>query len=256
MAPDAEQPSGHEGATSPKSARSRVGRIDDPIWNEPAGPATAPNTSRVDTHRLLALLLALVVFAALWIGLTIVTAATVLQTYTVAGSSMSPTLGPGERVAVVLIGTPGRDDIVIQRAPPQATVPPGSGLIKRVVATGGDTVSCCADGHLVVNGRAVREAYAAPTQPKIGRVEVPAGDLYLLGDNRLDSQDSRFWGPVPTTLVTGTVVARGSTATALSPVVIGCILALLCTLGVWFFWIRRTSVWRRQSTGASHTGSV
>lgn len=250
MSPGAQEPNGEAGA-APKAAPVRVGRIDDPIWQEPPGKVAAPEKSRVDPHRLLALLLVVVLFAALWIGLTIVISATVLQTYHVEGSSMSPTLQSGERLAAVLVGTPGRGDIVILRAPPQSGLPVGTGLIKRVVATGGDTVSCCSDGHLVVDGVAVRESYAAPSQPRIARVRVPEDDFFVLGDNRLDSEDSRLWGPVPTALVTGTVVARGSAAAALSPVVIGSIVALLLTLGAWFFWIRRTAWWRRGTTRAS-----
>jgi signal peptidase I len=128
-------------------------------------------------------------------------------------------------------------------APPQARSQ-DSGFIKRVVAVGGDVVSCCSGGHLVVNGEVVTEPYAVPSQPRFARVRVPQDDVFVLGDNRMNSADSRTWGPIPGNLVIGRVVAHGAAADALSPIVLGGLAALVLTFVLWILWIRRTSLWR------------
>jgi signal peptidase I len=78
-----------------------------------------------------------------------------------------------------------------------------------VVAVGGDSVGF-EDGILVRNGRPVTEPYTADFLDGVyyGPDVVPPGMLYLLGDNRLDSVDSRHFGPVPVAAVVGRIDAR------------------------------------------------
>ena len=67
-------------------------------------------------------------------------------------------------------------------------------LIKRVIGVGGDTVACCADGHLTVNGVRLDETYLFPgDEPSFERFEVtvPDGNLWVMGDHRSVSEDSR-----------------------------------------------------------------
>jgi signal peptidase I len=67
------------------------------------------------------------------------------------------------------------------------------------------------DGVLVVNGRRVREGYADPEaidSVYFGPVTVPAGRVFVLGDNRANSQDSRDFGAVPTKNIMGRAIAR------------------------------------------------
>ncbi|RSM47933.1 signal peptidase I [Actinoplanes sp. ATCC 53533] len=85
---------------------------------------------------------------------------------------------------------------------------PDDHTIKRVVGLPGDTIEC-RDGQVYRDGTALNERYL-PGDPQISRtidcggpVTVPAGDLYVLGDHRADSRDSRHWGPIPQRSVNG-----------------------------------------------------
>jgi signal peptidase I len=124
-------------------------------------------------------------------------------------SSMSPTLASGDHVLVDELSyrftTPHRGDVVTLHRPGGAQL-----LVKRVAAVGGDTVGI-EDGVLIVNGRTVRERYVDyPHMDSVyfGPVTVPPGDVFVLGDNRPDSVDSRDFGSVPNRVVTGRVLLR------------------------------------------------
>lgn len=97
-----------------------------------------------------------------------------------------------------------RGDIVVFLYPRD----PEETYLKRVAAVGGDRVEIN-DGVLVVNGRPVREPYAvhkAPlhsAQEQMAPLLVPQGQLFVMGDNRDNSSDSRDWGFVPVTNVIG-----------------------------------------------------
>ncbi|MFD5427900.1 signal peptidase I [Streptomyces sp. NPDC127084] len=115
------------------------------------------------------------------------------QPYTVPSESMSPTVSPGDRVLAERIDGSDvrRGDVVVftDKAWGDAT------MLKRVVAVGGDTVACCdAQGRLTVNGKPVDEPYLAnqaKASPTDFSAEVPEGKLFLLGDERMGSLDSR-----------------------------------------------------------------
>ncbi|MCX5584145.1 signal peptidase I [Streptomyces erythrochromogenes] len=131
--------------------------------------------------------------------------ALVYQPYTVPTDSMMPTVRPGDRVLAQRIdgGEVRRGDVVIFTDSMWSDLP----MVKRVVGIGGDTVKCCgADGELTVNGTPLDEPYADTSRPDSGlamppgqapppgtpfEVTVPEGNLFLLGDRRAASLDSR-----------------------------------------------------------------
>ena len=92
--------------------------------------------------------------------------------------------------------------------------------VKRILAVGGDTLECCdAEGRLLLNGEPLEEPYvphgmrASDTDFAI---EVPAGRVWMMGDNRADSTDSRALlgrpggGMIPVDRILGTVIGHGS----------------------------------------------
>lgn len=76
---------------------------------------------------------------------------------------------------------------------------------KRVVGLGGDQLEM-RDGHLRLNGKPVDEPWAESTHENWGPIQVAPGRLFVMGDHRSNSFDSRYWGTVPKDFVTGTAV--------------------------------------------------
>src|SRR4051794_20963477 len=118
--------------------------------------------------------------------------AVMYRPYTVPTSSMTPTIDAGDRVLAQRVDGDEvrRGDVVVFNDKSWVT---GSAVVKRVVAVGGDTVSCCTDGKLTVNGKQIDESYLkgnAVENKKIPTVKVPEGRLFLLGDEREGSLDS------------------------------------------------------------------
>ncbi|MFR0356946.1 signal peptidase I [Streptomyces sediminimaris] len=118
--------------------------------------------------------------------------AVVYRPYTVPTSSMTPTIGVGDRVLAQRVDGSEihRGDVVVFNDTSWVT---GSAVVKRVVAVGGDTVSCCTNGKLTVNGKQIDESYLKGNvveDKKIPSVKVPKGRLFLLGDEREGSLDS------------------------------------------------------------------
>ncbi|WP_371526930.1 signal peptidase I [Streptomyces sp. NBC_01283] len=141
--------------------------------------------------------------------------AVLYQPYTVPTGSMTPTIGAGDRVLAERIdgSEVRRGDVVVFRQASWGDLP----MVKRVVGVGGDRISCCTDGKLMVNGKPVAEPYlpegegAAATG--IPATTVPKGNLFLLGDERSGSLDSSVHlgdsnhGSVPRGAVEGRVDA-------------------------------------------------
>lgn len=123
----------------------------------------------------------------------------------VRGTSMEPTLADGERVLVWRPGAIARGDLIVF-AHPDAT---DELLVKRVVALEGSTVES-RDGHLVVDGITLDEPWVkqGTALGPLPRVVVPPGRLYLLGDDRAESIDTRVLGTIDRHLVVGVVVCK------------------------------------------------
>lgn len=178
------------------------------------------------------------VFLVIAIVLAVAIQAFAVKPYKIPSASMEPTLHIGDRVLVnrfahrVLGHDPKIGDIVVFHPPHGADL--GGGVcgaggqgggtgtpcskptaeqssqtfIKRVVALGGDTIAI-RGGHVYRNGRRANEPFTAACDPGSGAcdfpdaITVPKGYVFMMGDNRGNSEDSRFWGPVPIDWVIG-----------------------------------------------------
>ncbi len=151
-----------------------------------------------------------------------------VQAFFIPSGSMEPTLVPGDRVLVLKVpyyfGEPDRGDIVVFEDPDPSGVPDrglvggvlhwmfeGLGVqrpdsedfIKRVIGTPGDTV-WGRDGQVYVNGEPIDEPYLTQPTDDFHKFHVPEGKLFVMGDNRGNSLDSRFsLGMVPIDNVIG-----------------------------------------------------
>ncbi|HEY2602385.1 MAG TPA: signal peptidase I [Thermoleophilaceae bacterium] len=179
-------------------------------------------------------LVELVVLVAVALFLALTVQAYAVKPYRIPSGSMEPTLTIGQRVIVDRLthrlgSSPSVGDIVVFNPPAGAddeqcgaqgqgegTGTPCSRpqshkssetFIKRVVAVGGDTIAI-RDGHVVRNGKPTSEPFAASCGGGQDcnfphTITVPHGYVFMMGDNRGQSDDSRFWGPVPISWVIG-----------------------------------------------------
>ena len=183
----------------------------DPADADPA--RTAPQRRR-RWKRALAEMAITILVAVLLAGLVRTFA---FQPFWIPSSSMAPTLGVYDRVLVQKAFFTWRDvhegQIVVFSHPRLDHCGPQEGdLVKRVIALPGQTIYSSGNS-IYVNGRLLAEPYlphSDPLGPPIASSQhpyrVPPGEFYMLGDNRADSCDSRYWGPIKGSSIIGKVV--------------------------------------------------
>jgi signal peptidase I len=154
----------------------------------------------------------------------------IVKPYRIPSGSMEPTLAVGQRVLVDRIGMhfgdPHVGEIVVFNPPVNATNeicgrPRATGaacsepegkrsstyFIKRIVGGPGDVLSIV-EGHVIRNGKREPDRYIRPCDGVSEcsfptAIKIPPGHWFMMGDNRGESDDSRFWGPVPTGWIVG-----------------------------------------------------
>jgi signal peptidase I len=199
--------------------------VDDQPAGAPAPPTRGGRHTKHTTNsgRWIVELLAVVAVA---VVLAIVLRAFVVATYSIPSGSMEPTLQIGDRIVVDKLAYHlhgiGRADIVVFSTPPleNCAGPPVSDLVKRVIGLPGETISL-SDGNVYIDGHFLPEpwlsaasrhaTYAGPSAAPYALhhpYKIPAGDVFVMGDNRTESCDSRYWGPVRESTIVGKVDFR------------------------------------------------
>lgn len=198
----------------------------------PTAPSGAP-PGKEDEHKHRSFWKELPVLIVVAFAVALLIKTFLLQAFYIPSASMEPTLVEGDRVLVEKISTrfgePSRGDVVVfEKDLGGATiVEPGDGglwdditgafrslfgfptgtsqdFIKRVMAVEGDTIEG-RDGRVFVNGEAVQEDYLAEGTEisTFGPTTVPEGQIFVMGDNRANSDDSRNFGPIDADQVIG-----------------------------------------------------
>ena len=127
----------------------------------------------------------------------------VVQNFRIEGHSMEPNLHDGQFLIVDKVSyrlhEPQRGDVIVFLAPPT----PGKDFIKRVIGLPGEKVEI-REGVVLIDGRPFTEPYVAYVGSRSwGPQRVKPGELFVLGDNRPSSNDSRQWGMLPREKVIG-----------------------------------------------------
>jgi signal peptidase I len=181
--------------------------------------------------------LELVVVVAAALGLALLIQAFIIKPYRIPSGSMEPTLAIGQRILVDRIGndfsSPHLGQIVVFHPPAayeQGCADPNEGqnesgqdnakacdvawrkpssqtFVKRIVGLPGDRISIVG-GHVIRNGVRESDSYITPCDGSGScsfptTITIPRGEYFMMGDNRGESDDSRFWGPVPRAWIIG-----------------------------------------------------
>jgi signal peptidase I len=169
-----------------------------------------------------------VVLIAIALGIALLIKSFLFQAFYIPSESMKPTLNVGDRVLVNKLSYDlhdvNRGDIVVFEAPPRAQSGGIEDLVKRVIGRPGETVTF-RDGQVFIDDRPLNEPYledgvtttpsgetippgcGAPANGEPGCV-VPPGTVFMMGDNREASKDSRVFGPIEQDTIVGRVFVR------------------------------------------------
>jgi signal peptidase I len=163
----------------------------------PPAPPAQPPAARRKPGWAVALEWAVLIVCALVIALLI--KSFLFQAFYIPSDSMVPTLKTDDRVIVNKLSYKlhpvHRGDVIVFKSPPNVD-PSVKDLVKRVIALPGETVEGRSDGHIYINGKVLREKYLPKGTlpgPSFLPIRVPADSYWVMGDNRSNSRDSRFF---------------------------------------------------------------
>ena len=129
-----------------------------------------------------------------------------VQNYKVLGYSMEPNLYQGQYMLVNKIEywlhPPARGDVIVFQPPND---PSGIPLIKRVIGLPGERIEITG-GQVLIDGTRLEEPYVRGQTARNHAEVVPADAVFVMGDNRGNSSDSRAWGPLPQEYIVGRAV--------------------------------------------------
>ena len=198
----AAEPVGSGAVAGPDAAPTAgVARASDPGNGAPTAP---PRASRLSPWVRTLLEWVVVLVVALLVAVFVRTY--VVQTYFIPSISMEPTLQVGDHILVLKAAyrftSPAIGDVIVFKAPPAehsaCDDPQVQDLVKRIIATPGDTIASRGQ-QIILNGHVLKQPWqhTSPIGQQITPQKLPAGQYFVMGDNRSQSCDSRIWGTVP-----------------------------------------------------------
>jgi signal peptidase I len=137
-----------------------------------------------------------------------------IQAFFIPSESMDPTLKVRDRVLVNKLSyhlhSVHRGDIVVFKRPPGETGDAAvKDLIKRVIGLPNDNISQTQDGKVLINGKPINEPYThGKLTIGLNPQKIPPGKIFVMGDNRTNSKDSRVFGPISKSLIVGRAFIR------------------------------------------------
>lgn len=159
-----------------------------------------------------------------WVAIVVVAllAALALKTYVVEAyyipsQSMTPTIKVGDRVLVDKLAydftSVHRGDIVVFTRPPADPDTSIKDLIKRVIGLPGERISSGPRGEILIDGRPIAQPWLtadaeASPGPAVTPMTIPKGEYFVMGDDRGDSEDSRYFGPIRGSSIVGKAFVR------------------------------------------------
>ncbi len=171
----------------------------------------------------------------------------VAQMFYIPSGSMLPTLQIGDRIVVDKLayrfGSVHRGDIVVFARPPLVDAD-YTDLVKRVIGLPGDTIGL-RNGHVTINGKILSEPWLPHPEPLsepsslsqgfslTHPYTIPANHYFVMGDNRPDSEDSRYFGPIPGSLIVGKMALRVWPLDATVWLTALVVIAVVVLAGVW-----------------------
>jgi signal peptidase I len=201
--------------------------VDEPPAGGPPGPEGPTGPTQVPRSSTARWLREAVVVVLVAVLVAVLLRAFVVQTFYIPSGSMEPTLQIGDRILVNKLSYHlhgvDRGDIVVFSRPPAEDCggPEVNDLVKRVIGLPGDVLSLSSNHDIYVDGKRLDETWLPSAEqgntfPGPGNnrfnlahsYRVPANNYFVMGDNRTDSCDSRYWGPITKSLIVGKVDVR------------------------------------------------
>ena len=144
------------------------------------------------------------------------------RVYTVATSNMSPVLVQGDKVSVNTHAykktKPKRGDIIVLEAPSSIKRDSSNitSIISRVIGVSGETIEGKCSGEppcrvqIYINNKKINESYLSKNiqYEPFPEIQIPQNSVFVMGDNRSDSADSRFYGPIQDNTIAGKIIRK------------------------------------------------
>jgi signal peptidase I len=185
------------------------------------GVVTKPSATRAHRWREAAVVVVAALVVAVLLRLFVV------ESFFIPSASMAPTLQVGDRILVDKLAYDfhgvDRGDIVVFSRPADENCggPVVPDLVKRVIGLPGETISLSGTGDVLIDGATLHETwlpqskrgttYPGPSGPAYDLdrpYKIPSGKYFVMGDNRKNSCDSRYWGPISKSSIVGKVDVR------------------------------------------------